>query len=125
MLYKLVLSSFAAASAATVPVTKYIEPIPTGAIVMETWAQVKSISIANPCSGLMGNIGEAHYIQNDEGVILGVAFDELCLEVDSKVSSAMREIEARTDRNRGGDGAVGGDASGFTKRGENAVGPMK
>ncbi|EEA22750.1 hypothetical protein PMAA_093660 [Talaromyces marneffei ATCC 18224] len=78
-------------------VSKYTEPIPTGAIIMETWEQVKGLSIANPLSGLMGDIGEAHYPQDHEGVILGVASDELCLEIDARISSVMRAIEARTE----------------------------
>jgi hypothetical protein len=123
-LYKFVLFSFAVASAATMSVTKYTEPIPAGAIIMETWEQVKSLTTANPQSGLMGDIGEAHYLQDDEGVILGVASDELCLEIDARISSAMRAIEARTEMGDE-DGTVGGsDAPGFTKSEDNAVGPI-
>lgn len=94
-LYKLLLFPLAAASATTMPVTKYTKPIPASAIIMETWEQVKSLTTANPQSGLMGDIGEAHYLQDEEGVILGVASDELCLEIDTRISSAMRAIEAR------------------------------
>lgn len=123
-LYKLFLFSFAAASAATMSVTKYTEPIPAGAIIMETWEQVKRLTTANPQSGLMGDIGEAHYLQDDEGVILGVASDELCLEIDARISSAMRVIGARTEMGVEDDTVGGSNAPCFTKREDNAVGPI-
>lgn len=96
-LCRILLFSFAIASAATMSVTKYTEPIPTGAIDMETWEQVKNLTVEHPQSRLEGDIGEAHYLQTDEGVILGVASDELCLEIDTRMASAARAIQARTE----------------------------
>lgn len=122
VIYKLLLSSFIAAGAVTMSGTRFTEPIPPGAIVMETWEQLKSLVVANPQSALTGDIGEAHYLQDIEGVILGVASDELCLEIDARISSSMSTVEARTRIEE--DVTVGGEGLGFTKIEDNAVGPI-
>lgn len=62
-------------------------------------------------------------LQNIEGVILGVASDELSLEIDARISSSMSAVEART-RIEEEYGTVGGEGIGFTKREDNAVGPI-
>lgn len=55
----------------------------------------------------MGDIGEAHYIQDDKGTVLGVASDELCLEIDARIARAEREVAQMETEG----GTVRGDAS--------------
>lgn len=77
-------------------VTRYTEPLPHGAVILETWEQVKQLAIANPFSGLEGDIGEAHFIMTDDGVILGVASDDLCEEIDAKIADIEMTIQEET-----------------------------